>query len=174
MTEFLRPRIAAKLDAMAVHLEKLLERSADPDEIAKREQYAEMQREIGFLQRTVARYDSYKAVCGQIEDNRSLLEPGGDAELAALAEAELPELEARAKRLAEDIVDHLIASESQGDRNAIVEIRAGTGGDEAGLFARDLFEIYVRFAERMEWKLEIISEAKNDMGGYKEVVFSLT
>lgn len=172
MTEFLRPRIAAKLDGMATRLEELLERSADPEQIARREQYADLQRQIGPLRRTVAKYRDYQALVRQIEDNRSLL--GGDAELAELAEQELPELEARAAQLARDIVDHLIASESGGDRNAIVEIRAGTGGDEAGLFARDLFEIYERFAERMGWKLETISASRNDMGGYKEVVFSLS
>jgi len=172
MTEFLRPRIAAKLDAMAAQLEELLERSADPNEIAKRENYTNMQRQIGTLQRTVAMYRDYQAVISQVEDNRSLLD--GDAELAELAKEELPELEARGEQLAKDIVDHLIASESGGDRNAIVEIRAGTGGDEAGLFARDLFDIYQRFAERMGWKSEIISEARNDMGGFKEVVFSLS
>ncbi|MEE9126988.1 MAG: peptide chain release factor 1 [Planctomycetota bacterium] len=172
MTEFLRPRIAAKLDAMAAELEELLERSADPQEIAKRDQYAEMQRKIGSLQRTVSMYRDYRAVVQQVEDNRSLL--SSNDELAALAKEEWPELEARAEQLAKGIVDHLIASESQGDRNAIVEIRAGIGGDEAGLFARDLFDIYVRYAERRGWKLEIISEAKNDMGGYKEVVFSLS
>ena len=172
MTEFLRPRIAAKLDAMAAQLEELLERSADPEEIAKRDQYAEMQRKIGPLQRTNAMYRNYQAVVKQIEDNQSLL-AGGD-ELAALAKEELPELEARATLLGQEIVDHLISSESQGERNAIVEIRAGIGGDEAGLFARNLFEIYVHYAERRGWKLETISEARNDMGGYKEVVFSLT
>ena len=174
MTEFLRPRIVAKLDAMAARLEELVQQSADPEVIARREQYAELQRDIGVLQRTVTRYDEYLTAVKQVEDNRSLLEPGGDKELAALAREELPELEARAEQLGKDIIDHLISSESQGDRNAIVEIRAGTGGDEAGLFARDLFEIYTRFAERLGWKLDVISEAKNDMGGYKEVVFSLS
>jgi peptide chain release factor 1 len=172
MTEFLRPRIAAKLDAMAAQLEELLARSGDPKEMAKREQYADLQRRIGSLQRTVTMYRGYQAVARQIADNRSLL--GGDAELAALAKEELPELETRAEQMAKGIVDHLIARESGGDRNAIVEIRAGTGGEEAALFARDLFQIYQRLAERMDWKLEVLSEAKGDMGGFKEVVFLLS
>lgn len=174
MTEFLRPQIDAKLAAMASRVEELSTQSADPDVLKNPERLKQVQKELGQLQRHATRYDSYRKLVTQIEDNRSLMEPGGDPELSELAQAELPELEKQAQAVADEIVDALVSEASQGERNAIVEIRAGAGGEEAALWARDLLDLYTRFCETKRWKVELISESRSDMDGYKEVVFSVS
>ncbi|MDP6929398.1 MAG: peptide chain release factor 1, partial [Planctomycetota bacterium] len=121
--------------------------------------------------RVTSSYQEYRKLMGQIEDNRALMEE--DPELAEMASAELPQLESRAKECADQIIDLLLSKETCGDRNAIVEIRAGTGGEEAALWARDLFGMYARFVERKGWKVEVISESLSDRDGFKEVIFSV-
>ncbi len=174
MTVYLRPRIAAKLDAMTARLRELLAKSADPAVIGRREEFASIQRELGGLQRTVAGYEDYRKLKQQIDDNLSLMEPGGDKELAGLAKEEMPELETAIQTQVSQILDGLLAQASQGDRNAIVEIRAGTGGDEAALFVRDLLAMYGHLAESLRWKLEVLSDSPSEKGGFKEVVLSLS
>ena len=107
----------------------------------------------------------------QIEDNKSLLE---DPELAELAREELPELEARAQKVADGLIDSLLVETEDEGRNAVVEIRAGAGGQEAALFARDLAGLYQRFADRMKWKVEPLSVSEAEMGGVKEIILSVT
>jgi peptide chain release factor 1 len=170
----LRPRILTKLDGMSARLAELHAMSADPAVLARSGQLAALQREIGKLRKIVARYEDYRALARQIADNRSLMEPGGDAELAKLAAAELPELEERLGAAGEQILDDLLAEAAKGERNAIMEIRAGTGGEEASLWARDLFAMYGRFAERKGWQVELVSESRSEMDGFKEVVFTVS
>ena len=173
MTDYLRPRIAAKLDGMSARLAELISKASNPDLLTVGESLAAIQKEMGALQSTVDRYDELRRVLQQIADNQTLLEPGGDAELAELAREELPELDAEAHRLVEQILDGLISEASQGDRNAIVEIRAGTGGQEAALFAGDLLQMYTKFAEKQGWKIELMDESPSELGGFKEVVFGV-
>ena len=141
MTEYLRGHIVARLDAIAARVEELLHLVSTPEVLESPERMRSVQKELGSSQRIATTYSDYSQVVQQIEDNRSLASDGGDAELAELAAAELPELEARASALADDLIDGLLSEASQGDRNAIVEIRAGTGGEEAALWARDLFDM---------------------------------
>lgn len=174
MTEFLRPRIAAKLDGMSARLAELLAKVSDPDLLRGDDTFASIQKEMGVLQPTVERYESFRSLVKQIADNRELMEPGGDAEVAQIAREELPELESQARTLVAQIIDGLFSEATQGDRNAIIEIRAGTGGDEAALFVADLMQMYVRFAERQGWKVELMDESPSELGGFKEVVFILS
>ncbi len=97
-----------------------------------------------------------------------------DAELAELAKAELPELRARLDVLGEALKQHLVPRDPDDDKNVIVELRAGTGGDEATLFAGELFRMYSKFAERRRWKLEVMSSSPSEVGGFKEIVFMLS
>ena len=171
MTGFLRPSILAKLAEMAERLEELTTRVSDPAVLAHPERLVPLRREMGALQRVNEQYQSYTQLMTQIEDNRSLLE---DPELAELARDELPQQEARAQQIAEGLINSLLVEVGEGGRNAIVEIRAGAGGEEAALFARDLAGLYHRFAERMKWKVEPLSVSEAAMGGVKEIVLLVT
>ncbi len=173
MTELLRPRIAARLDRMVARLDELMDRAAQP-EMAQSRQLAAMQREIGGLRATVARYQDYREVVTQLAEAEELLAPGGDPELRELAAAEQPALRARATELADALVDDLLAEASDGGRNAILEIRAGTGGEEAALWARDLLEMYSHYAEQMGWKVEPISDSRSERDGLKEVIVTVS
>ncbi len=171
MSELLRLRVIAKLDKLEARSQELVAMSSDPEVLAHPEQLAPIQKELGSLYRVTSSYQEYRKLMGQIEDNRALMEE--DPELAEMASAELPQLESRAKECADQIIDLLLSKETCGDRNAIVEIRAGTGGEEAALWARDLFGMYARFVERKGWKVEVISESLSDRDGFKEVIFSV-
>ncbi|MCA8955689.1 MAG: PCRF domain-containing protein, partial [Planctomycetes bacterium] len=173
MSEYLRPRIAAKLDGMSARLAELMAKASNPELLRPGETFAAISKEMGKLQSTVERYDGLRKLISQIVDNRALIDSGEDKELAELAREELPELDRNARALVDEIIDGLLAEASQGDRNAVVEIRAGTGGEEAALFAADLMQMYQRFADRMGWKFEPIDESPSDIGGFKEVVFEL-
>ncbi|MEC7583976.1 MAG: peptide chain release factor 1 [Planctomycetota bacterium] len=168
---YLRPRIQAKLDGMVARQHELMARAANPDEPPER--LSQIQRELGSMTRVVTEYEAYREVLRQIEDNKALLGPDGDPELAELAKEELPELEADAKKRAEQMIDYLLREAGDSQRDCIIEIRAGTGGEEAALFARDLTELYQRYATRMRWKIDPMHTAEADQGGYKEVVFAM-
>jgi peptide chain release factor 1 len=168
----LRPRIRQKLDSLTARVEQLLAQSADPTLIAQSDRLAALQRELGSAVPVVARYRAFQRLEHDIADHRALLE-GGDRELADLARAELPVLEQRADHEADGIVDALLAEGDDDRRDCIVEIRAGTGGEEAALFARDLCTIYQRFAVRRGWTFEPIHSTPADHGGFKEIVFAL-
>ncbi len=171
MTEYLRPRIAAKLDGMSARQAELIDKASHPDLLGGDETFASIQKEMGLLHGTVERYEEYRRTVQQIADNRELLD---DPDLGEMAKAELPELEAKVETLVAAIIDGLLSEASQGDRNAIVEIRAGIGGDEAALFAGALLQMYHHHAERRGWKIELLDESPSELGGFKEVVFSLS
>src|SRR5690606_11397420 len=172
MSEFLRPRVQAKLDKMAAREQELIAMVSDPNLRADR--VAPLQRELGTLRRVTSAYEALRRLEEDIAQHRALAaDRSGDRELAELARSELPALEERARAAADALLDMLIAQSGDGSRSAIVEIRAGTGGEEAALFARDLFQIYQRFAARQGWKTDLISESPSDLGGLKEVVFSI-
>ncbi|MEM7201865.1 MAG: peptide chain release factor 1 [Planctomycetota bacterium] len=174
MAEPLPPRIVAKLDRMVARLDELTVLSADPAVLSQPERMAKTQRELGMLRRKVERYQTYRSVLDQLEEHRGLLGPDGDPELRELAESELPELESRSAELADQLIDDLLAEASQGTRNAIVEIRAGTGGEEAALWSRDLLAMYTRYCESRGWKIDLMSMSRSEMDGCKEVVFSVS
>ena len=174
MAEFLRPKIRARFDALVARQRELEHKASDPATLQRPDLIASVNKELGSLRRTVARYEEFRALEQQIEDNRSLLGPGGDKELAALASEEIPGLEKSAASAADELIDLMLAESGDGGRNAILEIRAGTGGEEAALFARDLFQVYGRYCARMGYTIEVLSESFADLGGYKEVVFSVS
>jgi peptide chain release factor 1 len=135
------------------------------------ETYVKLSREFAELSPVIATIKAYRAVTGELADLVSLLDdPATDAEMRAMAAAEKPALEARRAALEQQIKLALVPRDAMDERNVILEIRGGTGGDEASLFAGDLFRMYERFAAKQGWKVEVASANDGAMGGYKEIV----
>src|ERR1043166_953939 len=157
-----------RLDALLTRLKTVeADLASGPD----RDTYVKLSREFSELQPLVEAIKSYRGTVGEIADLDALLaDPATDAEMRALAAAEKPQLEARRETLAQDIRRALIPEDAMDERNVILEIRAGTGGDEASLFAGDLFRMYERFAALQGWKVEVISASEGTVGGYKEII----
>ena len=158
----------AKLDALiARHATVEGELAAGPD----RDTYVRLSREFSELGPLVEAVKAYRAVASELSDLDALVaDPTTDAEMRALAAAEKPTLEARREDLTQQIRRALIPKDAMDERNVILEIRAGTGGDEASLFAGDLFRMYERHAANEGWKFEVISASEGTMGGYKEII----
>jgi peptide chain release factor 1 len=135
------------------------------------EAYVKLSREFAELDPVVETVKNYRHVVSEIEGLDALItDPGTDADMRAMAAAEKPQLEQRRASLEHEIKLALLPKDAMDERNVILEIRAGTGGDEAALFAGDLFRMYERFAARQGWKVEVISASEGTMGGYKEIV----
>ncbi len=133
--------------------------------------YVKLSREFSELGPIVDAIKRYRALASEAADLDALLaDPKTDLEMRAMAEAEKPELDARREALEKEIRVHLIPKDAMDERNVILEIRAGTGGDEASLFAGDLFRMYERYAAKQGWKVEIVDSSEGTMGGYKEII----
>jgi peptide chain release factor 1 len=153
--------------------QELTQAMATPEVATDYVRLAKYGQERAELEPVVLRYREYEDVLKQIQEARELLEEE-DAEIVELAQSELNELEPRAETLAEQLKVMLIPKDPRDDKNVIVEIRAGAGGDEAGLFAADLARMYMRHAETHGWKTEILSANETGVGGYKGVVFQVS
>ncbi len=134
---------------------------------------AEINKERVDLEAIVSKAREYRQALKNLEEARAILESGSDAELHALAEADIAELNPRIESLEKEIKGLLVPKDPRDEKNVIVEIRAGAGGDEAAIFAADLFRMYTRYAENQKWKSEILSENAIGVGGYKEVIFEI-
>jgi peptide chain release factor 1 len=135
------------------------------------ETYVKLSREFAELGPVVEAVKAYRAAQDELDGLASLLaDPSTDAEMCAIAEQEKPELEARRDTLEQELRLALLPKDAMDERNVILEIRAGTGGDEAALFAGNLFRMYERFAAKQGWKVEIISANEGAMGGFKEII----
>jgi len=134
---------------------------------------AEINKERVDLELIVEKSREYRQAMKSLEEARTILESEKDQELIALADADIVELSPKIEILEKEIRDMLVPKDPRDDKNVIVEIRAGTGGDEAGIFAGDLFRMYSRYADRQRWKSEILSENAIGIGGYKEVIFEV-
>ncbi len=152
---------------------KINEQLSDNDIIRDQAKYVKLNRQRSELEDVVNAFDNYEKLLQQIKDNEEIVKLGEDAELTAMADEELKDLKVKEKEMNEEIKMLLIPKDPNDDKNVIIEIRAGTGGDEAGIFAGDLFRMYSRFAELKSWKQEVIDVSESGMGGLKEVVFSL-
>ncbi len=162
-----------KLRGVKAKFEKITEQLSDPELMKNQEKLVSLSKERSDLLELVEAYDKYEAVMNNIEGNEEIINKGDDKELAELAEAELEDLKEQKEKLEEEIKILLIPKDPNDSKDVIVEIRAGTGGDEAGLFAFDLYRMYSRYAEKRGWKKEIIDVSESGVGGIKEVVFSL-
>ncbi|MDO5674140.1 MAG: peptide chain release factor 1 [bacterium] len=146
-------------------------RLADPELVSRQEQYRTVVREHAQVARLAELHSQYEKLLGQMEDNRELIHADDeDPELAAMARAELEELEEKKGGLEQAIRLQLLPKDPNDEKNIFLEIRAGTGGDEAALFAADLFRMYSRFAEEQGWKVEVMSSNGTGIGGFKEII----
>ncbi|MDX9779787.1 MAG: peptide chain release factor 1 [bacterium] len=161
-----------KLEEIKERYDKVIARLSDPDAFQDADQYRALSRERKQLEPIMAAYQKYKVLLDHIRDDESVLR-GGDEELKELVQEELDGLKAEREELEEGIKFLLIPPDPNDDKNTIVEIRAGTGGDEAALFAHDLYRMYVRYAERQNWKTEELSASFIGVGGIKEIVFMI-
>src|SRR5689334_12314902 len=157
-----------KLDALVTR-QAALER--DLSAALPGETYVKLSREFAELAPVVDAVISYRAAQRELADLAALIaDPGTDSEMRSIAEAEKPELEARRAALEHQLRLALLPKDAMDERNVILEIRAGTGGDEAALFAGNLFRMYERYAAKQGWKVEVMTASEGSMGGYKEIV----
>ena len=158
-----------KLEAVEKRYQDLDAQLADPDVIARRAEFQKLSKEHADLSELVSTFREYKKVINDIEANKPLLEEK-DAEMKAMAREEQARLAVDKQRLEDKLKLLLLPKDKNDDKNIVLEIRGGTGGEEAALFAADLFRMYSRYAERHRWKLEILSQSDAAAGGLKEVI----
>ena len=142
---------------------------ADPEVLADQKAYGKLAKERAGIELIVRHYREWKKIGEEIEGHKDLLE-AGDEEIRELAKEELPALRDRYQQLEDELKVLLLPKDPNDERNTVLEIRAGTGGDEASLFAADLFRMYSRYAEERGWKVEILSGSGTGVGGFKEVI----
>jgi len=165
--------IEEKLKQVKERFEEVQTAMSDPAVYDEPDRYTELTKEHSELKELVEDYDQWTDIRKQIEGNEELIEEGEDPELTEMAREENEELKPRLEELEEEIKFKLIPKDPDDSKNVIVEIRAGTGGDEAAIFAGDLFEMYRRYADKMGWKMSVLTVSESEKGGFKEIVFSL-
>lgn len=157
-----------KLDAIRARFEDIGVALSNPEVIADNKKFGDLSKEYRSLEKIVQAHEAYKKLLSDVEFYREALN-GNDEEMRELAKLELPDTEQRKEEMEARIRQMLIPKDPQDEKNAIIEIRAGTGGDEASLFAGDLARMYIRYCERKGWKTAILTENEGAVGGYKEV-----
>ncbi len=162
-----------RLEAIKARFDQLGVALTNPAIVGNNKKFAETSKEYRSLEKIVNAYSDYKKLLDDIEFYKEALN-GDDEELRELAKIEAPQLEERKATMESVIRQLLIPKDPMDDKNAILEIRAGTGGDEASLFAGELLRMYIRYCERRGWKTAILSESEGTVGGYKEVQLEVT
>lgn len=163
-----------KLQAINERYEEVGRLITDPDIVSDMKRYISLNKEYKDLGPIIAAYKEYKNIIDNIESTRDILNKEKDSEFREMAKLELDELLENEERLEEEIRILLIPADPQDDKNAIVEIRAGTGGDEAAIFAGDLYRMYQKFSESKGWKIELVDMNDGTSGGFKEVIFNVS
>ncbi len=166
--------ILDKLEIIKNRWEEIGEQMNDPDVMSDVKRFVKLNKDYRELEPIVNTYKKYKNIIGNIENAKEVLDTEKDPEFREMAKEELEELIPKKEKLEEEIRLLLIPKDPQDSKNAIVEIRAGTGGDEAGIFAGDLFRMYQKFCEGKKWKVDIVSISEGTSGGFKEIVFNVT
>jgi peptide chain release factor 1 len=162
-----------KLRAIADRYEKLSELLCDPDVAGDAARLRELSKEQADLQEIYDAYKEYKSTLEQLEDARSMLAEKLDDEMKQMVKMELEDLTEKKEQLESRIRVLLLPKDPNDDKNVIVEIRGAAGGDEAALFAADLYKMYSRYAENQGWKIEVLDANVSDLGGYKEIIFMI-
>jgi peptide chain release factor 1 len=159
-----------KLRQIEERYDELNRSLSDPQVIGQPAVYARTAKAAAELAETVSKFEEYKSVLARLSEARHILAEDGDREMRELAQAEIDELSARQTKLEEELRGLLVPRDPNDDKNVFLEIRAGAGGDEAGLFAAELFRMYTKYAERQRWKWEVIDSHPTGVGGLKEVI----
>ena len=163
-----------KLEEINSRFEKLTDELGKPEVVKDQNRYRKLTQEHSGLQEIVESYQLYLKIQQQLEGNRELSEDKGeDPEIRKMAVQEIHELNIQIQKIQKQIELLLLPKDPDDSRNIIIEIRAGTGGDEAALFARDLFQMYAHYSESQKWRLKLMNESRNDLGGFKEITFSI-
>lgn len=163
-----------RLDSILIRYEELLEELNNPSVAEDQKKFRSLMKEQSDLLPLVEAYKAYKKAKQDVEDSIALLEEESDEEMRDLAKEELNDAKKRIEELEHEMKILLLPKDPNDDKNVFVEIRAGAGGDEAALFAAELYRMYVRYSERNRWKVEMISVSESGIGGFKEVVFMIT
>lgn len=161
-----------KLEEIKQRYDTVIRELSDPETFKDQQKFKELSQERKNLEPIMEAHKEYADLLAHIEDDENVLH-GNDEELKELVKDELDDLKAQRERMEEEIKFLLIPPDPNDNKNTILEIRAGTGGDEAALFAHDLYRMYVRFAERQNWKIEELSASYIGLGGIKEISFSI-
>lgn len=166
--------IQAKLDQIEQRFKQIQDQIADPAVAANPARLVELSKEQGKLQPIVLRYHQYKQILGSIDQARQILaDTSAEPELRQMAEQEVESLQLQAQTNLEVILNSLVMADDEAIGSIIMEIRAGTGGEEAALFARDLYNMYTKYAERKGWKVEQLDFSPTELGGFREVILSI-
>ena len=163
-----------KLDGLVARFDEVSTLITDPSVIADQQRYVRLTREYKELENLMAARKAYAELLSNLESSKDILLNESDPELKEMAREEVADCESRIPRMEEDIKLMLVPKDPEDAKNAILEIRGGTGGDEAALFAGDLFRMYSKYCERKGWHLEVSSASEGAAGGFKEIVCSVT
>ncbi len=164
----------AKLDELEARFSELEAQIADPAIACDSNRLIALSKEQGRLRTMVTKYREYKTTAAGIEEARQILDSdASDQDLKELAKEEIEQLEGQRSALLAEIQDAMVMGEDEAVASVIIEIRAGTGGDEAALFARDLYNMYVKYAEGRRWKIEQLDLSPTEIGGFREVIFGI-
>ena len=166
--------IIEKVQAVADRYEELSELLADPEVLGDSQRYQELSKEEGEIRETVEKYREYRKTVDAIAENEELQREKLDPEMDSLVKAELAELRETKATLEEEIKILMLPTDPNDDKNIIMEIHGAAGGDEASLFAADLYNMYTRYAETQGWKVEVVDEDATDVGGFKEIVLMIS
>jgi peptide chain release factor 1 len=166
--------ILDKLEGVKLRFEEVGQLITDPEVINDMKRYVKLNKEYKDLEPLVEAYETYKNILSNIKDAKEIIATEKDEEMRDMAKMELDELEAKVGPLEEEIKLLLLPKDPEDDKNAILEIRAGTGGDEASIFAGDLFKMYTHFCESKKWKTEVTNISEGTVGGYKEIVMKVS
>ncbi|MCC5932793.1 MAG: peptide chain release factor 1 [Balneolales bacterium] len=166
--------IENKLERLKSRYQELTVVLSDPDIYSNQKQYASLSKEHSDLKEIISLYDDWRKTGAELRGAKEMIASETDADLVEMAEAELEELKEKLAEKEQEIKMKLIPRDPEDARNAIIEIRAGTGGDEAAIFAGDLFNMYRRYADTMRWKVEVMDSSPAAKGGFKEIVFMLS
>lgn len=162
-----------RLQVLADRYEELGELLSDPDVIADSKRFMELSKEMADLRETVEKYEKYKQVVQQIKDDEEMLSAGLDDEMAAMVKEELSDSKNEKQKLEQEIKILLLPKDPNDGKDLIMEIRGAAGGDEASLFAADLFSMYSKYAERQGWSIEVIDKNMTEVGGFKEIALTI-
>ncbi len=163
-----------KLEKIKERYDEVTRLLSDPSIISNQERSKELGKEYRELSEIIKVYQSYKQLYMSVKGSKEILDHGGEAELKEMAEMELAELQPQLEKLEEHLKQLLVPKDPNDSKDIIVEIRGGTGGEEAALFAADLYRMYTRFAEQKGWKVETLDWNETGKGGFKEVAFGIT
>jgi peptide chain release factor 1 len=165
--------ILEKLEDIKIRYEELQQQISDPDVIADMKRYVRLNKEYSDLEPLIATFNEYKNLISNIESAKEILSNEKDEEMKEMARAELEELEPQVDPMEEKIKYLLIPKDPEDSKNAILEIRAGTGGDEASIFAGELYRMYAKYCEKKNWSMTVNNFTEGTVGGYKEIICSI-